>query len=98
MEENCYTQDICMAVMQKCIANCNAIPGKLFPADSADLYENLPTKKIEVDSTINDLADFAINQGINYKILKLHNPWMRDKKLTNPTKKKYVIEIPTSGY
>ena len=69
-----------------------------FEINSADLYENLPTKKIEVDSTINDLADFAINQGINYKILKLHNPWMRDKKLTNPTKKKYVIEIPTSGY
>ena len=69
-----------------------------FEINTADLYENLPTKKLEVDSTINDLASFAINQGINYKILKLHNPWMRDKKLTNPSKKKYVIEIPTSGY
>ena len=69
-----------------------------FDINSADLYENLPTKKIEIDSSINDLADFAINQGINYKILKLHNPWMRDKKLTNPTKKKYIIEIPTAGY
>ncbi len=69
-----------------------------FDINSADLYENLPTKKIEIDSAINDLADFAINQGINYKILKLHNPWMRDKKLTNPTKKKYIIEIPTAGY
>lgn len=69
-----------------------------FEINTSDLYEKLPTKKLEVDSTITDLADFAINQGINYKILKLHNPWMRDKKLTNPTKKKYVIEIPTSGY
>ena len=67
----------------------------LFPSD---LYEGIPSKKIEVDSTINDLADFAKTQGVNYKILKIHNPWLRDKKLINPTKKKYVIEIPLSGY
>ena len=69
-----------------------------FDINASDLYENLPTKKIEVDSSITDLAIFAKNQGINYKILKLHNPWMRDRKLSNPTKKKYIIEIPTSGY
>ena len=69
-----------------------------FEINAADLYVNLPTKKIEVDSTITDLAIFAKNQGINYKILKLHNPWLRDKKLINPDKKKYVIEIPTAGY
>lgn len=69
-----------------------------FDIAPGDLYENLPTRKIEVDSAISDLALFAKSQGINYKILKLHNPWMRDKKLSNPNKKKYVIEIPTSGY
>lgn len=63
-----------------------------------DLYPQIPSKKIQVDSTINDLADFAKTQGINYKILKIHNPWLRDKKLLNPTKKKYEIEIPLSGY
>src|SRR6218665_1374426 len=63
-----------------------------------DLYSQIPSKKIQVDSTINDLADFAKTQGINYKILKIHNPWLRDKKLLNPTKKKYEIEIPLSGY
>lgn len=63
-----------------------------------ELYNSIPTKKIEVDSTITDLAAFAKEQGINYKILKVHNPWLRDKKLTNSSKKKYVIEIPTSGY
>ncbi|MEZ4876679.1 MAG: lytic transglycosylase domain-containing protein [Flavobacterium sp.] len=67
----------------------------LFPNE---LYTNIPTKKIEVDSTINNLATFALEQGINYKILKIHNPWLRDKKLLNPTKKKYEIEIPTEGY
>jgi hypothetical protein len=63
-----------------------------------ELYENLPTRKVEVDSTITDLADFAKMQGINYKILKIHNPWLRDKKLMNATKKKYEIEIPLKGY
>ena len=69
-----------------------------FSIFSSDLYAPIPYKKIEVDSTINDLADFAKMQGINYKILKIHNPWLRDKKLLNPTKKKYEIEIPLSGY
>ena len=69
-----------------------------FSIFSSDLYVQIPSKKIEVDSTINDLADFAKTQGINYKILKIHNPWLRDKKLLNPTKKKYEIEIPLSGY
>ena len=62
------------------------------------LYENIPTKKLVIDSTITDLANFAISQGINYKILKLHNPWLREKKLDNKTKKIYEIEIPLKGY
>ena len=62
------------------------------------LYTDIPVKKIEVDSTINDLASFAIAQGINYKILKIHNPWLRDKTLPNKAKKKYQIAIPTAGY
>lgn len=69
-----------------------------YDVNQKELYQNLPAKRIEVDSTINDLATFAISQGINYKILKIHNPWLRDRKLINPNKKKYIIEIPTDGY
>jgi len=69
-----------------------------FSLDKEELYPLLPTRKIVVDSTILDLADFAKAQGINYKILKIHNPWLRDRKLDNPTNKKYTIEIPLSGY
>ena len=69
-----------------------------FNVQKEELYTNLPTRKIEVDSTISNLSTFAKAQGINYKILKYHNPWLRDKKLDNPTKKKYEIEIPTKGY
>lgn len=69
-----------------------------FSLVNEELYRSLPTKKIEVDSSISDLADFAKVQGINYKILKIHNPWLRDKKLDVTDGKKYSIEIPLSGY
>ena len=59
-----------------------------------DLYPPLSTKKISIDSSITDLATFAINQKINYKILKTFNPWLRANTLTNPEKKKFIIEIP----
>ncbi len=69
-----------------------------FEVTPEELYVNLPVRKIPVDSTINDLASFALSQGINYKILKIHNPWLRDKKLINSARKTYFIEIPTTGY
>lgn len=70
--------------------------GYLIPKEA--LYPKISTKKIMVDSTITNLSTFAIRQGINYKILKTHNQWLRDKKLDNPTKKVYEIEIPLEGY
>jgi membrane-bound lytic murein transglycosylase D len=65
-----------------------------FDIPKQELYELFPTRKIEIDSTVNNLADLAINQGINYKILKLYNPWLRDSKLENKNRKKYTLEIP----
>ena len=69
-----------------------------FELKDIELYQNIPTRKLDIDSSILDLASFAKNQGINYKILKIHNPWLRDKKLLNFNRKKYVLEIPTEGY
>jgi hypothetical protein len=69
-----------------------------FVIDSNELYPLIPTKKVAVDSTITDLANFAKTQGINYKLLKIHNPWLRDKSLENKSKKNYTIEIPLNGY
>ena len=65
-----------------------------FKIDPKLLYNSIETRQIQVDSSVTNLAVFAKNQGINYKILKYHNPWLRDKKLDNPTKKLYNIEIP----
>jgi len=63
-----------------------------------ELYNGIPTRKVEVNTSIPDLLAFAKQEGINYKVLKIHNPWLRDKQLKNLTGKKYEIEIPTQGY
>lgn len=65
-----------------------------FDIPQNELYVNVPTKKIVIENSIDDLALFAIEQGTNYKTLKILNPWMRDKKLTVATGKNYLIEVP----
>jgi membrane-bound lytic murein transglycosylase D len=62
-----------------------------------DLYPVVPTKKICVSATIPNIADYAIGLGINYKILKLFNPWLRANVLTIIDNKKYTIEVPKNG-
>jgi hypothetical protein len=63
-----------------------------------DLYSNIPTFKVEVDTAVTNFTKFAESFGINYKILKVHNPWLRDRFLNNKSKKKYLIDIPKKGY
>ncbi|MBT8256388.1 MAG: lytic transglycosylase domain-containing protein [Bacteroidia bacterium] len=63
-----------------------------------DLYTQIPSYKVKVDTAVTDFADFARLFGINYKILKLHNPWLRDNYLKNASGKEYYIEIPEKGY
>lgn len=63
-----------------------------------DLYKTIPTYKVSVDSAVTDFVKFSEKYGINYKILKLHNPWLREPHLNNKTKKEYFIEIPNDGF
>lgn len=63
-----------------------------------DLYKNIPTYKVELDTAVTSFSKFAETFGINYKILKLHNPWLREPHLNNKSRKKYYIEIPEKGY
>jgi membrane-bound lytic murein transglycosylase D len=70
-------------------------PGKYgFSLSESEIYPLIPCKDIKVDSTINDIGEFAKSLGTNYKLLKIFNPWLRDKKLTNSSKKEYTIKIP----
>ena len=69
-----------------------------FDIDEEDMYTAVPTFKVEIDEPVFSFADFAQKYEINYKILKRHNPWLREPHLNNSSKKKYTIEIPNKGY
>jgi len=57
-------------------------------------YPFIKTREVEIKGSVKNFADFAIEQGINYKLLKDFNPWLRDDKLTNASGKKYTVKIP----
>lgn len=58
------------------------------------LYEPEPLQHVEVTETIPDLVAFAKSQGSNYKLLKRHNPWLRQNRLTVKKGKSYQIALP----
>ena len=62
-----------------------------------DGYLPYATKTLSVDTTINDLAQFSIDQGINYQILRLLNPWIINYSLPNKEGKTYYILIPKNS-
>ena len=74
-------------------------PGKYgFDIAKEDMYTQVPTFNVEVDVPVTNFADFAKQYEINYKILKRHNPWLREPHLNNNSRKKYIVEIPNKGY
>jgi len=63
-----------------------------------DQYPPIPTYKVAVDSTVNDLVAFAQQHQINYRILKDFNPWLLKDKLTVEAGRKYTFLIPKPGF
>jgi len=51
-----------------------------------------------LDTAIANLAEFAKEKEINYKILKIHNPWLIENHLNNKSRKYYEISIPEAGH
>ena len=65
-----------------------------FIFDKEDLYTRKETRLVKVDTAISNLTLFAKEFGMNYKELKIHNPWLREHKLNNKSRKLYEIKIP----
>jgi hypothetical protein len=59
-----------------------------------DKYAPLKTKEIVLDSTVTDFSSYAKSLGLNYKILKYFNPWLRDTGLKNKDRVAYKIKVP----
>jgi membrane-bound lytic murein transglycosylase D len=60
-------------------------------------YKPLAYEEVTLDSSVTDMADYANSLGVNYFILKMYNPWLRDNALSNKSKKSYSIKIPIKG-
>ncbi len=58
-----------------------------------DLYPPLKYHIVEVDTAVKSWVNFAKNQGINYRLLKELNPWLRTRSLSNPYHRTYQIKI-----
>ncbi len=63
-----------------------------------ELYPELEYDEVKVNYPIKDLVTFAKSQGINYKLLKLFNPWLRNNSLQNKSKKTYIIKIAKGNF
>jgi hypothetical protein len=62
-----------------------------------DLYKPLKYREVELNTSVENFADYAATLGVNYKTLKLYNPWLRDTALKNKNGTMYRIKIPEEG-
>ncbi len=61
---------------------------------SKQLYHPIRYTEVKVDTTIDNLAQWAKNHGISYAQLKEANPWLRSRFLPDKSRKLYRIKIP----
>lgn len=62
------------------------------------LWNGVQTEELKVIQTVSDLAIFAKELGINYKILKEYNPWLRSNSLTLKSVSEYTFDIPKKEF
>lgn len=67
-----------------------------FMVHSQDAYRPVKTRSITVDKSITDIAQFAIDNGTTYRMVKTLNPWLRARTLTVKPGKTYEIQLPNS--
>lgn len=65
-----------------------------FYIKEAQKYTPLQYTTVEVDTAITNIARFSKQMGINYKIMKIYNPWLLQNHLNNKSRKLYHIALP----
>jgi hypothetical protein len=68
-----------------------------FGINEYETYKPYETFEVEIKSDIKDLAIWAKDKEINYKWLKILNPWLRDNSVTVPNGTIYKIKLPKPG-
>ena len=65
-----------------------------YMVDDNNGYQPIETRTVTVSSPIPNLASWALQNGTNYKMLKILNPWMRDRSLKVAGGKSYEVRLP----
>jgi membrane-bound lytic murein transglycosylase D len=65
-----------------------------FNVMKAHMYPAIETYEITVDQSIPDLVQFAADHQVNYKVLKVFNPWLKKSTLSVAEGKVYNIQLP----
>ena len=65
-----------------------------FDIKEAQKYSPLMYTTVKVDTAITNIARFSKQMGVNYKIMKIYNPWLLQNHLNNKSRKLYHIALP----
>jgi membrane-bound lytic murein transglycosylase D len=65
-----------------------------YGVDTSQLYQPYKTRSFTITSTVPSLVDFAINNGTNYRMLRILNPWIKGRSLVVSGGKNYTILLP----
>lgn len=68
-----------------------------FEIEEHQLYPPYETKKVEINSTIENLYDWSLEQGTTIKIVRKLNPWIKGTKLTMIDDKTIEIDLPRNN-
>ncbi|KAA5536300.1 lytic transglycosylase domain-containing protein [Taibaiella lutea] len=61
-----------------------------------DAYKPVATVNDTITATVDNFAQYAFNKGTNYKMLKILNPWLRDRKLTLNAGDTVIVQLPAT--
>ncbi|MCC9136178.1 lytic transglycosylase domain-containing protein [Pontibacter silvestris] len=68
-----------------------------FDVNNIKGYSPTQSRSITVEESIPDLPQFALDNGTNYKTLRLYNPWIKDYKLTiTSSRPSYQLQLPVN--
>lgn len=68
--------------------------------DDSTMYAPFEYYEMDIEDDIENLNDFAISKGTNYKTLRLYNPWLNDARryeLNVPKGSSYKMRIPSNS-
>ena len=65
-----------------------------FYIKEAQKYSPLTYTTVKVDTAITNIARFSKQLGVNYKTMKIYNPWLLQNHLNNKSRKLYHIALP----